>query len=155
MVQTFIYSAVMYGAEGTRRRRSKTRCQRSESSPALHPRDCSSDVLGLGYSTRCFIDAAKLCWQHRCQNMEAGRWPARRCDHSRVAGVGRPKGTDWCGNVKSITEQIQHTLNIAKVTAQARVNQPCVGSATAVPRITDAVRSQTVTHRMMTMTSRR
>jgi hypothetical protein len=26
-------------------------------------------------------------------------------------GVGRPKvGTDWCGNVKSITEQIQHTL---------------------------------------------
>jgi hypothetical protein len=25
-------------------------------------------------------------------------------------------GTDWCGNVKSITEQIQHTLNIAKVT---------------------------------------
>jgi hypothetical protein len=25
-------------------------------------------------------------------------------------GVGRPKvGTDWCGNVKSITEQIQHT----------------------------------------------
>jgi hypothetical protein len=33
-------------------------------------------------------------------------------------------GTDWCGNVKSITEQIQHTLNIAKVTAQARVNQP-------------------------------
>jgi hypothetical protein len=42
-------------------------------------------------------------------------------------GVGRPKvGTDWCGNVKSITEQIQHTLN-AKVTAQARVNQPCVG----------------------------
>jgi hypothetical protein len=30
----------------------------------------------------------------------------------------------WCGNVKSITEQIQHTLNIAKVTAQARVNQP-------------------------------
>jgi hypothetical protein len=41
-------------------------------------------------------------------------------------GVGRPKvGTDWCGNVKS-TEQIQHTLN-TKVTAQARVNQPCVG----------------------------
>jgi hypothetical protein len=30
-------------------------------------------------------------------------------------GVGRPKvGTDWCGNVKSITEQIQHTLNIAR-----------------------------------------
>jgi hypothetical protein len=28
---------------------------------------------GTPTSTRCFIDAAKLCW-HR-QNMEAGRWP--------------------------------------------------------------------------------
>jgi hypothetical protein len=37
-------------------------------------------------------------------------------------GVGRPKvGTDWCGNVK-ITEQIQHTLNIAKVTAHRQVS---------------------------------
>jgi hypothetical protein len=42
-------------------------------------------------------------------------------------------GTDWCGNVKSITEQIQHTLNIAKVTAQAKVNQPCVVQRHAVP----------------------
>jgi hypothetical protein len=25
-------------------------------------------------------------------------------------GVRRPKGLDWCGNVKSITEQVQHTL---------------------------------------------
>jgi hypothetical protein len=67
------------------------------------------------------IDAAKLCWQHR-QNMEAGRWPkeALRFSFEGSRGVGRPKvGTDWCGNVKSITEQIQHTLNIAKVTAQA------------------------------------
>jgi hypothetical protein len=32
-------------------------------------------------------------------------------------------GTDWCGNVKSITEQIQHTLNIAGGDRQ-RVNQP-------------------------------
>jgi hypothetical protein len=56
-------------------------------------------------------------------------------------GVGRPKvGTDWCGNVKSITEQIQHTLNIAKVTAH-KVNQPCVRVYAAVPHI-DAVRSQ-------------
>jgi hypothetical protein len=67
-------------------------------------------------------------WQHRCQNMEAGRWPkeALRFSFEGSRGVGRPKvGTDWCGNV-NITEQIQHTLNIAKVTAQ-RVNQPCVG----------------------------
>jgi hypothetical protein len=86
---------------------------------ALHPRDCSSDVLygdtGL-LPPGVLIDAAKLCWQHRCQNMEAGRWPkeALRFSFEGSRGVGRPKvGTDWCGNVKSITEQIQHTLNIA------------------------------------------
>jgi Tfp pilus assembly protein PilV len=59
---------------------------------ALHPRDCSSDVLygdtGL-LPPGVLIDAAKLCWQ-QCQNMEAGRWPRRRCDsHSRVAVVSR------------------------------------------------------------------
>jgi hypothetical protein len=49
-------------------------------------------------------------------------------------------GTDWCGNVKSITEQIQHTLNIAKVTAQE------VPARRVAPRRSpaslDAVRSQ-------------
>jgi hypothetical protein len=41
-------------------------------------------------------------------------------------GVGRPKvGTHWVMS-SPLPEQIQHTLNIA-VTAQARVNQPCVG----------------------------
>jgi hypothetical protein len=72
-------------------------------------------------------------------------------------GVGRPKvGTDWCGNVKSITEQIQHTLNIAKVTAQA--GQPALRRVAPrrSPASLDAVRSQPGwTHRMMTMTSRR
>jgi hypothetical protein len=53
--------------------------------------------------------------------MEAGRWPKEAPFSFEVAAGGRPKvGTDWCGNVKSITEQIQHTLNIAKVTAQAK-----------------------------------
>jgi hypothetical protein len=36
--------------------------------------------------------------------------PALRFSFEGSRGVGRPKvGTDWCGNVKSITEQIQHT----------------------------------------------
>jgi hypothetical protein len=51
-------------------------------------------------------------------------------------------GTDWCGNVKSITEQIQHTLNIAKVTAQAK-GQPALRVAPRrSPASLDAVRSQ-------------
>jgi hypothetical protein len=45
---------------------------------ALHPRDCSSDVLygTLGYFHPVYsLMLPNLCWQHRCQNMEAGRWP--------------------------------------------------------------------------------
>jgi hypothetical protein len=62
---------------------------------ALHPRDCSSDVLygDTGLLPPGLIDAAKLCWQHRCQNMEAGRWPkeALRFSFEGSRGVGRPK----------------------------------------------------------------
>jgi hypothetical protein len=63
---------------------------------ALHPRDCSSDVHGdTGLlPPGVLIDAAKLCWQHRCQNMEAGRWPkeALRFSFEGSRGVGRPGG---------------------------------------------------------------
>jgi hypothetical protein len=77
--------------------------------------------------------------------MEAGRWPkeALRFSFEGSRGVGRPKvGTDWCGNVKSITEQIQHTLNIAKVT-QAK-GQPALRRVAPrrSPASLDAVRSQ-------------
>jgi hypothetical protein len=153
MVQTFIYSAVMYGAEGHDEGGQRQDVSgRKESSPqhsSPASRDCSSDVLygdtGL-LPPGVLIDAAKLCWQHRCQNMEAGRWPkeALRFSFEGSRGVGRPKvGTDWCGNVKSITEQIQHTLNIAKVTAQAK-GQPALRRVAPrrSPASLDAVRSQ-------------
>jgi hypothetical protein len=70
-----------------------------------------------------------------CQNDEVGRWPKREAPAISLRWRPAKVGTDWCGNVKSITEQIQHTLNIAKVTNRQRVNQPA-------RRITDAVRSQ-------------
>jgi hypothetical protein len=61
--------------------------------------------------------------------MEAGRLAQALILIRGTVVIGRPKvGTDWCGNVKSITEQIQHTLN-AKVTAEAGSSQPCVGVA--------------------------
>jgi hypothetical protein len=51
-------------------------------------------------------------------DMEAGRWPkeALRFSFEGSRGVGRPKvvHTDWCRIMQSITEQIQHTLNIAR-----------------------------------------
>jgi hypothetical protein len=75
---------------------------------ALHPRDCSSDVLygDTGLLPPGVLDAAKLCWQHRSPE-HGGRWPkeALRFSFEGSRGVGRPKvGTDWCGNVKSITD---------------------------------------------------
>jgi hypothetical protein len=165
MVQTFIYPAVTYGAEvWTHDEGGQTSVSgRKESLRSIlfrTPRR-SSDVLVRDTGPLppgVLIDAAKLCWQHRCQNMEAGRWPkeALRFSFEGSRGVGRPKvGTDWCGNVKSITEQIQHTLNIAKVTAQAK-GQPALRRV--APRRSPAsldVRSQPEGHRMMTMTSRR
>jgi hypothetical protein len=97
------------------RRRSKTRCggrKALRSILALHPETALLTFCTgtLGYFHGVLIDAAKLCWQHRCQNMEAGRWPRRRCDsHSRVAVVSAGGGHGLVRYVKSITEQIQHT----------------------------------------------
>jgi hypothetical protein len=83
------------------------------SSPAS--RDCSSDVLygDTGLLPPVYSLMLPNCVGSTDQNMEAGRWPkeALRFSFEGSRGVGRPKvGTDWCGNVKSITEQIQHTL---------------------------------------------
>jgi hypothetical protein len=61
---------------------------------ALHPETAlltfCTGTLGYFHGV---LDAAKLCWQHRCQNMEAGRWPkeALRFSFEGSRGVGRPK----------------------------------------------------------------
>jgi hypothetical protein len=81
MVQTFIYPR-SYGAEvghdeGGQRQDVSGRKESSpqHSSPIPEIALLTFCTGTLGYSTRWLIDAAKLCWQHRCQNMEAGRWP--------------------------------------------------------------------------------
>jgi hypothetical protein len=77
MVQTFIYSSghggrVDYDEGGQRQDVVKKAPQHS--SPASETALLTFCTGHWATSTRC-IDAAKLCWQHRCQNMEAGRWP--------------------------------------------------------------------------------
>jgi hypothetical protein len=64
---------------------------------ALHPRDCSSDVLygdtGL-LPPGVLIDAAKLCGSTDAQTWRLADGPRRRCDsHSRVAVVSA--GLRW------------------------------------------------------------
>jgi hypothetical protein len=101
----FIYSAVMYGAEvwdTTKAVKDKMSAvvESSRSILALHPETALLTFCTgtLGYFHQVLIDAAKLCWQHRCQNMEAGRWPkeALRFSFEGSRGVGRP-GTA-CGS---------------------------------------------------------
>jgi hypothetical protein len=133
MVQTFIYSAVMYGAEvwdttkAVKDKMSAVVKKALRSILALHPETALPTFWGgWATSTRC-TDAAKLCWQHRCQNMEAGRWPERRCDsHSRVAVVSA--GLRWARTGAVMSNPLlsrSSTPNIAKVTAQAK-GQPAL-----------------------------
>jgi hypothetical protein len=75
----------LHGASGsgTMTKVVKTRCQRvakkalrSISEPCIPARSALlTFCTGTHFHPVYFIDAAKLCWQHRCQNMEAGRWP--------------------------------------------------------------------------------
>jgi hypothetical protein len=105
MVQTFIYSAVMYGAEGTRRRRSRrhqSAVKKAPAFPALHPRDCSSDVL-YG-DTGLLPPGVSLMLPNCVGSTDARTWrladgPRRRCDsHSRVAVVSA--GLRWARTVR-------------------------------------------------------
>jgi hypothetical protein len=81
----------------------------------------------------------------------------RRFSFEGSRGVGRHRART--AHVKSITEQIQHTLNIAKVTAQAK-GQPALRRVAPrrSPASLDAVQCsqpEVDNNRMMTMTSRR
>jgi hypothetical protein len=55
---------------------------------ALHPRDSPDVLYGDTATSTRLIDAAKLCWQHRCQNRLAR---GEALFSFEVAGVGRPK----------------------------------------------------------------
>jgi hypothetical protein len=141
MVQTFIYSAVMYGAEvwdTTKAVKDKmSAVKKALSILALHPRDCSSDVL---YRDTGLLPVYSLmlpnCVGHRCQNMEAGRW-GRRCDsHSRVAVVSA--GLRWArtGAVMS-NPLLSRSSTPEYCQGDCTGGQPaCVGSATPQSRIT-------------------
>jgi hypothetical protein len=111
---------------------------RKESSHASNPasRDCSSDVLWGHWATSTSVLIVANCVGSTNLRTWRRDGPRRRCDsHSRVAVVsaGLKVNTDWCSNVKSITERIQHTLNQGDCTD--KVNQRG-GSATPQSHIT-------------------
>jgi hypothetical protein len=148
MVQTFIYSAVMYGAEVDTTKAVKDKMSavvkkalRSILSPAS-PRllfDVPGDT-GLLHPVYSLMPLQTVL----AATTEHGGWPMAQGgndSHSRVAGVGRPKvGTDWCGNVNPLLSR-SSTLNT--VTAQAK-GQPALRRVAPrrSPASLDAVRSQ-------------
>jgi hypothetical protein len=125
---------------------------------ALHP-DCSSDVLygdtGLpppGAFNRCRQSGVGST----IVNMGAGPIPAAVVPTVGSRSVGRPKVASDCAAVKSITEQIQHTLNIAKVTSPASGSTShAQGNAVVAPQHSMPHASAwRWTHRTMTMSRR-
>jgi hypothetical protein len=94
MVQTFIYRGhVWRGSVDTTKavkdKMSAVVKKALRSILALHPRDCSSDVL-YGDTTSTRWPLMPNCVQHRCQNMELADGPRRRAILIRGYGVGRP-----------------------------------------------------------------
>jgi hypothetical protein len=71
---------------------------------ALHPRDCSSDVLyGDTTSTRCSLMLPNCVGSTDARTWRPMAQEALRFSFEGSRGVGRPKvGTDWCGNVNPL-----------------------------------------------------
>jgi hypothetical protein len=113
---------------------------------SLHPETALLTFCGtLGYFHPVYSLMLPNCVA--AQMPEHGGWPMAQGGAAILIrgsrGVGRPGGHGLVRNVKSITEQIQHTLNIAKVTAQAK-GQPALRRVAPrrSPASLDAVRSQ-------------
>jgi hypothetical protein len=111
MVQTFIYSAVMYGAEvwddeAVKDKMSAVVKKALRSILALHP---ETALLTFCTGTLGYFHPVYSLMLPNCVGSTDARWrladgPRRRCDsHSRVAVVSAGwVGTDWCGNVNPL-----------------------------------------------------
>jgi hypothetical protein len=111
---------------------------------ALHPRDCSSDVL---YGDTGLPPGYSLMLPNCVGSTDARTWrladgpEALRFSFEGSRGVGRPKvGTDWCGNVKLPSRS--STPEYCQGDCTGKVNQPCRVAPRRSPASLDAVRSQ-------------
>jgi hypothetical protein len=109
MVQTFIYSAACMArkcdtTKAVKDKMSAVVKKALRSILALHPRDCSSDVLyGDTTSTRCSLMLPNCAGSTDARTWRPMAQEALRFSFEGSRGVGRPKvGTDWCGNVNPL-----------------------------------------------------
>ena len=127
MIQTFIYSSVLFGSEVWSALQVNRRCYdivAKEAMRAVMGLRCSevaSDVLfadmGL-LPPSLLMDANKQCYSLHLSNLQGTRWckmAKARCFPGHRA-VGRPRvGANWQREVQKFSEDICHDLNISDI----------------------------------------
>jgi hypothetical protein len=125
MIQTLIYSSVLYGSEvwsatcATRKAYDVVAKEAIRSVMGLHRCEASSDALfaDLGLlPPSLLIDAAKQCYLQHLNSLSGGRWckAAVACRFGGTRSAGRPQvGANWLGEVQKCSRNICKDLNIA------------------------------------------
>jgi hypothetical protein len=127
MIQTFIYSSVLYGSEVWDTSEVNRRCFDVVAKDAIRAvmglqcHEVASDILftdtGL-LPPSSLMDAAKLCYNKRLVRLQPTRWckQARVCHFYGHRRLGRPRvGVNWLADVQKLSGDICHTLNISDV----------------------------------------
>jgi hypothetical protein len=136
MIQTLIYSSVLYGSEvwaATSRMRDAIDVVAKDairSIMSLHRCEASSDALfsdmGL-LAPSLLIDAAKQCYLRHLDSLPDERWckAAMACRFLRSRSAGRPRvGTNWLSEVHKCSQGICRDLNVAELSVPIGEQEP-------------------------------
>jgi hypothetical protein len=124
LLQTFVYSAALYGSEVWSATREKLGAfdvvvkKAVRSIMGLRRSEVGSDALlldaGLTAPSR-LVMVNKLCYQKHLNGLDAGRWcrQALACAFGGARSVGRPRaGANWVGEVHRSAKDVCFALNI-------------------------------------------
>jgi hypothetical protein len=127
MIQTFIYSSLLYGSEVWDTSEVNRRCfdvvakEAIRAVMGLQCHEVASDILfadtGL-LPPSLLMDAAKQCFNRRLARLQPTRWckQARACHFYGHRRLGRPRvGVNWSADVQRLCGEICHTLNISDI----------------------------------------
>ena len=127
MIQTFIYSSVLFGSEVWSTSQVNRRCfdvvakEAMRAVMGLQCAEVASEVLftDLGLlPPSLLMDASKQCYDKHLSTLQGTRW-CKLAKASRFPGhraVGRPRaGANWQGEVQKFSADICHDLNISDI----------------------------------------
>jgi hypothetical protein len=140
MLQTFVYSAVTYGAEVwdctqlMRERMSVVVKKGVRAILGLHP--WTAHVMrctGTPDHSGALIDAAKICWHDKCQHAAEGLDQVLWTSVTGRRGAGRPRWELIGRRVCRRLSRVQIALNIADVSAGRRTAAGATYGSTPLP----------------------